>query len=226
MPRRFETLCETLLAAGIAPRHVRRYERELEDHLDDLIATQNDRGYDGEDADLRARALLGSDEELAEAMLARREFRSLAARAPWLVFGIVPPLLVFALLAGAGLSMLGVWALMPFHHSPAPAWLHRLAADWGMFANLGAGPLAAVFLVVVAVNQRAPWRWPLFAVVSTAALSAFTVFLVRLPQTGKPGEIGFGLSATARTLLENSGRFALTMTVVLAAYALARRRHA
>jgi hypothetical protein len=224
MPRPFEALCERLLRDGIAPRHVRRYGRELEDHLADLIAEQNKRGYDGEDALLRARALLGSDEELADAMIARRQFRSLAARAPWLVFGLAPPLLVLALLTGVGLMMLGLWALMPFYHPAPPVWLRDVAGSWGEFANLAAGPLAAVFLVVVAVNQRMAWRWPLFAATYTAFLGAFTVFVVRLPDHGKLGEIGFGLRATPETLWLNGGRFALTLTVVAAAYALLRRQ--
>ena len=37
-PMRFEALRETLLQGGIAPRHVRRYLRELDDHLADLTA--------------------------------------------------------------------------------------------------------------------------------------------------------------------------------------------
>jgi hypothetical protein len=37
MPQpRFDRLSERLLRAGIAPRHVRRYVRELSDHFDDL----------------------------------------------------------------------------------------------------------------------------------------------------------------------------------------------
>ena len=38
MPQpRFDRLTERLLTAGIAPRHVRRYARELSDHYDDLV---------------------------------------------------------------------------------------------------------------------------------------------------------------------------------------------
>ena len=33
----FDHLSERLLRAGIAPRHVRRYARELSDHFDDLV---------------------------------------------------------------------------------------------------------------------------------------------------------------------------------------------
>jgi hypothetical protein len=224
MSRPFEALCETLLRAGVAPRHVRRYERELSEHLDDLLAMQSKRGYDGEDAYLRARALLGSDDELAEAMMARRQLRSLMARAPWLVFGLTPPLLVFALLAGVGLMMLGVWALLPGYHPAPPIWLGTIAHAWGGIANVAAGPLAAVWFVVIAVRQRQPWHWPLFAVAFTAFTSAFTVFVVRLPDHGRLGEIGVGLGAESATLWENIARFAMTLAVVAAASVLARRQ--
>ena len=46
----FETVAETLLKGGIAPRHVRRYIGELCDHLEDGIAQQKAAGFDGEDA--------------------------------------------------------------------------------------------------------------------------------------------------------------------------------
>src|ERR1700754_3444929 len=100
---RFEALREILLKGGIAPRHVRRYLAELSEHLNDLTERQRAQGYEGEDAELRARALLGEDRELAAAMLEQRSLRSIAARAPWLVFGLLPPVAgiasAFALIA-------------------------------------------------------------------------------------------------------------------------------
>src|SRR5215475_10676972 len=89
----FETLAESLLKGGIAPRHVRRYVRELDEHLDDLTAEQRANGYDGEDAALRARARLGEDAELAQAMLDQPGMKSWPARLPWLVFLLLPPVL-------------------------------------------------------------------------------------------------------------------------------------
>src|ERR1700761_3879740 len=90
---RFDTLRETLLAGGIAPRHVRRYLAELSEHLDDLTAEQRALGYDETDATLRARARLGDDTELAQAMLVRKQFHSWASRAPWAFFGLLPPVI-------------------------------------------------------------------------------------------------------------------------------------
>src|ERR1700759_2269966 len=87
----FEAVTEQLLKGGVAPRHVRRYVRELDEHLDDLTAQQRASGYDSEDAAIRARARLGDDTELAQAMLEQPGMRSWPARLPWLVFLLLPP---------------------------------------------------------------------------------------------------------------------------------------
>ena len=70
----FEALREQLLKGGIAPRHVRRYLGELEDHLAELTRCEQDAGYDPADAAIRARAALGPDEELADAIRSRPAF--------------------------------------------------------------------------------------------------------------------------------------------------------
>ncbi len=88
---RFDHLRERLLQGGIAPRHVRRYLRELGDHLDDLAAAEREAGQSEEAALRIARARLGEEDNLAAAMLARPELKSWAARLPWLVFGVAPP---------------------------------------------------------------------------------------------------------------------------------------
>ena len=55
----FANLEDRLLRGGIAPRHVKRYLRELSEHLADLTAAQRDAGFDAEDAAARTRAALG-----------------------------------------------------------------------------------------------------------------------------------------------------------------------
>src|SRR5580698_9487683 len=87
---RFSRLSERLLHAGIAPRHVRRYARELSDHFDDLVREEKGGGAGRELAETRALSRLGNDDDLANAMLSRPELRSLTARFPWAVFGIAP----------------------------------------------------------------------------------------------------------------------------------------
>ena len=65
---RFDHLSERLLRAGIAPRHVRRYARELSDHFDDLVREETATGSSRELAEARALSRLGNDEDLANAM--------------------------------------------------------------------------------------------------------------------------------------------------------------
>src|SRR5690349_17785120 len=94
MQRPFESVREQLLRAGFAPRQARRYVTELQEHLADLTSQQRESGLDAEAAAERARRLLGSDAQLARAMIERGGPRSLAARAPWSVFAVLVPLLL------------------------------------------------------------------------------------------------------------------------------------
>ena len=106
---RFDRLFERLLHAGIAPRHVRRYVRELGDHFDDLVREEKAGGATRELAETRALSRLGNDDALADAMLSRPELRSLTARYPWAVFG-VGPIVLLALSVVGGLY-LELWLL-------------------------------------------------------------------------------------------------------------------
>ena len=86
----FDPLRERLLRAGIAPRHVRRYLRELTEHLADLTAEQRAVGYDEADAamlaSLSAGGLTFADEstqdrvhgnvKARERMIANRRWRA------------------------------------------------------------------------------------------------------------------------------------------------------
>ena len=108
MPQpRFDRLSERLLQAGIAPRHVRRYVRELSDHFDDLVREEIAGGAARELAETQALSRLGSDDDLADAMLSRPELRSLAARYPWAVFGLGP--LVIPLLVAVAALYFEIW---------------------------------------------------------------------------------------------------------------------
>jgi hypothetical protein len=162
----FDTLRETLLKGGVAPRHVRRYLDELRDHLKDLIAQQQAQGYPPKEAFIRAHALLGRDEELAAAMLEQNQFRSLLARAPWAVFIPLPPLLAL----GASMLVFGAVAWLGQHHgylahnaASAPQWYKTLATIVAMALNISVMPLTAMLFVVAAARQRLKLVWPLAA---------------------------------------------------------------
>src|SRR5664280_648121 len=89
MPKKaFDELRERLLVAGIAPRHVRRYLSELSDHFEDLTAEAEREGRSEQDAESVAISRLGNTDQLAEAMLGQRQFKSWCARVPWAMFGL------------------------------------------------------------------------------------------------------------------------------------------
>jgi hypothetical protein len=167
MPAPFDGLEDRLLRGGIAPRHVKRYLRELGEHLADLTEEQRAAGHEGADAASRARAALGADEELAQAMLKQRDFRSVRARFPWLVFGVMPPLalsLGFVLWVFA-MVLIGIaGGVFPPHFEvrpPAPAWYAWTAGSMMFAANFLAAPLFAFLLAWMAQRQRMKPLWPL-----------------------------------------------------------------
>src|SRR5436309_2890927 len=97
MAKPFHELRERLLRAGVAPRHVRRYLKELVDHLTDLRAEEERAGRSRADAESAALLRPGGIDDLATAMTEQRQFQSWCVRAPWAMFGLAP----LCLLAGA-----------------------------------------------------------------------------------------------------------------------------
>jgi len=223
MSRPFENLEERLLKAGIAPRHVRRYIRELEDHFADLIATQNERGYGEPDASLRARALLGEDDELFEAMARCREFRSLPARAPWLVFGLMPPVLIVAGLLIAGLTMAAVAAPLHGPQMPLPAWCAPVAKALSDFANYAAGPLTALFLLATAWRQRLSGAWPVLGVIMAVVFGVVTTLDVVMPHGTSNGAVSVQMGIAFPAVLR-SIRFVVAAILTAASVWLWKRR--
>ncbi|HJR57529.1 MAG TPA: hypothetical protein VJ798_13215 [Rhizomicrobium sp.] len=169
MSARFEDLREELLRGGIAPRHVRRYLRELEEHYADLYAAQREAGFDQSDAEIRARALLGEDENLAKAMLEQRDFRAISARFPWLVFPLTPVPLVVLGWALPVLLLVGISQAYRFMTGAtafiAPDWYRLLAGLLFGFANFAVIPLAILLLTVLIWRQRLSILWLLPALV-------------------------------------------------------------
>jgi hypothetical protein len=84
------TYRERLLCAGVAPRHVQRYVRELKDHYEDVLRAELTQGVDLATAQRSAGARLGTEDSLAQSVLERPELRSRSARFPGLVFGVGP----------------------------------------------------------------------------------------------------------------------------------------
>jgi hypothetical protein len=213
---RFEALAETLLKGGIAPRHVRRYVGELSDHLDDLVRRQQEAGYHGDEAVLRARALLGEDRELAAAMLEQPGMKSWPARLPWLFFVLLPPAAVLLLFFLTVLPLVGmaqmVRSSLP-HGAAIPGWFPILASGVCGTANLVLAPILVASMVAIAQCQRLPRAWPLLAALSVALVGAQF-------QTGLDGPTGMHIGLGALLWLQHMPAYPWNWTLGLAQFFL------
>ncbi|HSS14749.1 MAG TPA: hypothetical protein VLL04_12695, partial [Rhizomicrobium sp.] len=111
--------------------------------------------------------------ELAAAMLEQKQFRSLAARAPWAVFTMLPPIAALAigmLLIGSVVLTGKYFGFMPMSASSTPAWYQLLATGMVLAANLTMMPVTAILFVAIARHQRLKLVWPLIATLVLLAL--------------------------------------------------------
>jgi hypothetical protein len=165
--RNFDDLREQLLRAGIAPRHVRRYLAELRHHHDDLVAEESAHDITGPAANEAATARLGSNGELAAALLAKPELRSVTARLPWLLFGLLPSLAVILalMLLVIGMQLVGIRTGIYIprygYHLPVPARFVWIVSGMMFTINFLIVPLSGALLAWVAQRQRMKPFWPL-----------------------------------------------------------------
>jgi hypothetical protein len=172
------------LRGGVAPRHVRRYLAELDHHYDDLVAEERAHGVTGPAASAAAIERLGSTEQLAAALLAKKELRSVTSRYPWLLFGILPPLAVIAslvlLIIVSQLLVVrtGVYIPRLGFLSPAPAWLVWTYSGMMFAVNFLIVPLLGAVLAWTAQRQRIKPVWPLLGMALLLVLSVHGGFHV------------------------------------------------
>ncbi len=103
----FEAVREQLLRAGVTPRYANRYVMELREHLTDLIESlRTSNPDDAQRSMARALAMMGKDADLVQATLERGAPRSLAARAPWATFVLVPVALWMVVLCAGIVSLM------------------------------------------------------------------------------------------------------------------------
>jgi len=179
---RFETLRERLLRAGVAPRHVKRYLLELQDHYEDALRAELARGTAPPEAREAALARLGTEETLARGMLERRELRSRASRFPALYFGAVP---VVAWLA-TPLVIVAALSLLPEESrrmKPDAAFIDALLALGFVYTRLLPVLLGAVALHMAAA-RRSRALWPLIGA------GAVDVLAGTLTIYSFPGQLG------------------------------------
>lgn len=227
---RFDELRERLLRAGIAPRHVRRYVTELNDHCDDLVREEIAGGASRSTAEAKARARLGNDNDLAEVMLARPDLRSLMARYPWAVFGVAPALLVFAVIAAALLIEIGVVELVtPFVPHPTVAereWFVFAVAVWNTAATYVAPLVIAALLCIAGLRQRMSAKWIFAGIAIACVLGAFQE--IHFADDGHHGELSlgsaFGPPFAAKLIVHGLYRAAITIAAAAALYWYGLRR--
>jgi hypothetical protein len=216
MQMRFEELRERLLRAGVAPRHVRRYLRELRDHVADLRAEEERAGRSPVEAERAALERLGSAEELERAMLEKPQLRAWSARAPWAVFGIAP----LTGLAGAYLmACLILWTgwrmFMPGLESPFVR-VDGLAVVYfgvGRMVYWGAPVAAGWAIGLLAARQRVKVAWPVVGLAVVALIGCMAqVHTIRPEFPGAWGQVSMRL-AVGPTIEENLGRLVYALGI-------------
>jgi hypothetical protein len=166
--RQFEHLREQLLRSGIPPRHAKRYVMELREHLADLEEQARASGLDALAATEQARARLGTDAQLAQAMLDKSR-RSLAARAPWSVLALLPVLLLVLVFGVIGRSMmLLLWPMQGITPADMPAGYSILIATVSFFTCYLIGPLLVAGCIAASLRQRlaSGWIWAGFVLIA------------------------------------------------------------
>jgi hypothetical protein len=211
MSKPFDQLRERLLRAGIAPRHVRRYLAELADHLADLRAEEERAGRSGADAQSAALIRLGEIDDLATAMIKRRQLQSWCVRAAWAVFSLAPP---FLLVAAYFIPILILWsgwhAFLPDADTPfASGRVHGLANLYfqlGKFLYFGAPILVGWGIELIAIRQRAKVAWLTMGLVLIAWMGA--TVQIQASRKAVPGGFGhisldFAFVPSAGTVYDN-----------------------
>jgi len=169
----FDSVAERLLKGGVAPRHVRRYIRELEDHFSELTTQLHRSGCEIKEVQLQARARLGDDAELASAMLELPQLRTWSARIPWLIFSTIPPAIAYIAFA---IPFFVVRLVSP-RYSFRGSMLIWVPTSYAAFtdhfvntSNLLIAPAVSAAFAMIIFRQRLDRRWALLAAASIAVI--------------------------------------------------------
>ncbi|MBN9335236.1 hypothetical protein [Devosia sp.] len=182
----FSTLREDLLRAGISPRRVNRYVRELSDHREDLIDYLESHGRSSQQAEDEADRRLGDRDVLLLPMLADNRFRSMAARWPALFYLALPLLSQLTLAIG-----FAVFLVLAASSPLRPAMIDLAAGAALLF--LIASVIVSWLAMFAAYQRRATLRWPILAALAISTLAAATQINVTMPAAEIPGEITLAL---------------------------------
>lgn len=209
--RALRNVSERLLRSGIAPRHVNRYVSELQDHLSDSIAQKQSMGMPLADAEEKALLMLGNDTELVQAMIDRGPARSLAARAPWLAFVLLP--IFMLVIVTILLSIASQLLFEPFRELPGaaiPQLAHVMASLITLLGSYCAGPMLAAICVAMSIRQRLTSTWVWVGIALIACACGPIGVHIDLPQTG-------GVHGSAIHAVNGAGFVDLTSTWMMIA---------
>jgi len=230
----FSELRERLLEAGIAPRYARRYVRELSDHLADLTAEEGREGRSHAEAESMALRRLGSIDDLASALIERREFQSWAVRAPWAIFGLAP---IAFLVVAWSVALLILWtgwniflpqADSPFATSIGPIYgIENACFQTGRLIYFGAPIFVGWVIGMMAARQRLRAVWPVFGTSLVALIaSAAQVHASRTRVADGIGHITmrFSFGSSVQDVSGNLAQAFLVVSLAVLPYAVWRLR--
>lgn len=232
MVKLFSELRERLLKAGIAPRHIRRYLRELSEHLADLKSEETAAGRNRTDAESAALLRLGTTDELAKAMIDQRQFQAWSVRAPWAIFGLAPILLlsgawsVALFILWSGWQMFMPQAETPFGVGPHDGFVN-LYFQFGRMIYYFAPFVIGWAIGLLAIRQRLKSVWPVIGLVLLAYLGATAhVHANRKEVLNGVGHIsmGFAFASSGQSISQGLIRILIILGITLLPYVAWRLR--
>ena len=229
---RFRGLEDALIRHGVAVRHARRAVREMEGHHRQLVEDALARGETPEEAARSAHEALGTDEELIDRFVSRKELLSWSHR--WPAGYALTPIATFLGLAIAGMAVLVLLAnAMSGSLHRIPLLSRSVTADINFAMNvafLWILPLGtALGFGILARRRRVPLRWPLIGILVlclVVAMINLKVIVTGGPHSGYASAgIGTGSRQLPIQLLHAFGKAALVLTALAWLTHRARSKH-
>jgi hypothetical protein len=225
--QRFNELREALLRAGVGTRHVRRAVLEIENHCQQLIDEERERGASDHDARIEAHRRLGTNLVLVQRYAARPELLAWSHRWPSIWF-LLLPLITYLAVSAATLMV-----VMAVAHQMAP-YLHQIHVAPQVTYRIGLAarivllwlfPLfVATAFAVLAYRRRVALRWPLIGIVLISALASLINVVVRFTGGPAPGAVGAGIGLSPETLPGQITHAAILASLTLLPLWLATRQ--
>ena len=160
----------------------------------ELTAREGAAGYDPAEAAARARALLGSEDELAQSWLSNLRLKSLTARAPWAALPIL--LAIFTMVGSAVWIPVSIGAAKTVRALSAeglvpPAAYTQFSSSLSQSASFMTPPLIVLVMALLIRRQRLNPAWLLIPVLVLIALG----LRFHIALSPHDASVGAGLSA-------------------------------